>query len=306
VGVKGAFIGNAAASIVGLAAARLLAGSVKSEDRYPMRKMIGFVAGTAVLAVIYTLLISMDIFVVEVLVRDKTLVGMYVAAATLAKAPFFLFLAITNVTLPSVSRALASEDNELAKRYVGQSFRLHLMLLMPLTAVVSASSKGIVSLIYRSGYAGASLALSILITAFMFWGLLNGVNNIMLARRQTVYPVVSTLTLIAIMILLCWKMVTLWGIVGAAAAAAVTGCIGLLIAVLMAYKQGGFHIPGWSVVRVTLASAVAYAVARMAGTDILQVLFITSASVVIYFLVLIISGEITKKDIFSLANAGRF
>lgn len=297
VGVKGAFIGNAAASVLGFAAARILAGSVSSRECYPMKKMIGFVAGTASLAVIFTFLISLDIFLVKALVRNKEMIGLYIAAATLAKAPFFLFLAISNVTLPSVSRALAGDDSELVKTYVGQSFRLHLMLLLPLTAIVSSASSGIISFIYRSSYEGASVTLSILITAFMFWGLLNGVYNLMLARHQTIYPVVSTLVLIALMAVLCWWLIPQRGIAGAAVSAVITGIIGLLAAGIIAYREFGTIIKLASLVRITFASVIAYMTAGLVRVGGPAVMGLMAGAFAIYVFALIISGEVTRNDL---------
>lgn len=117
-----------------------------------------------------------------------------------AYAAYFCYLGVLNGSGAFVKQAIAGEDERLLRVYVNQSFRLHLMLLMPLTAIVSAGASGIVRLVYRSGYDAASGTLAVLIAAYMFWGLLNGVFNLMVADRQTKYPVAAVLILAVLMV----------------------------------------------------------------------------------------------------------
>jgi O-antigen/teichoic acid export membrane protein len=305
VGVKGALLGNAGASVAGLAAARLLAGPMGCGESYPMRKLVGYVSQTAVLAIAFTLLVNLDVFLVKAFLKNGQQVGAYVAASTLAKAPFFLFLAIAGVTLPSVSRAIAGEDERLLRVYVNQSFRLHLMLLMPLTAIVSAGASGIVRLVYRSGYDAASTTLAVLITAYMFWGLLNGVFNLMVADRQTKYPVAAALTLAALMVVLCGVVLASTGIIGAAWCALAVSLAGLTMALIHVRRRFGCLIPCASFFRITAASIIAYMVTKFFSVDGLALIGVMVVSFAAYILVLIMSREITRQDFVKLASVTR-
>jgi stage V sporulation protein B len=304
-GVNGALVGNAAASVFGLAAARLLSGPVHSEHRFPMGQIVKYVAGTALLAIVYTLLINLDVFVAKSMVQSGRDVGAYVAAAALAKAPFFLFIAIANVTLPSVSRALAQKDRVLLKTYVRQSFRLHLMLLMPLTAVVSAGASGIVELVYQSGYSSAALPLSILICAYMFWGLLNGIFNLMVADQQTGFPVVFTVFLVVFLIMLSLVLVPIWGITGAAVSAAIASMLGLIVASVVAYRHFEALISVKSLLRIVFASASAYAFTAYFKAEGMLLAAVLSAAFALYAFILLASKEVTGQDLLRITGRRR-
>ena len=51
------------------------------------------------------------------------MIGVFVAASNIARVPSMVLTTMTTVVLPSVSRAVAVNDEPLARRYISQALR---------------------------------------------------------------------------------------------------------------------------------------------------------------------------------------
>jgi len=74
--------------------------------------------------------------------------GYYTAATTLARIPYFFTSALSLVILPLISRATSLKDHESTKRYVENSLRYTLILLVLLSFIISPTAKGLVEFLY--------------------------------------------------------------------------------------------------------------------------------------------------------------
>lgn len=300
-GVPGALVGNIVASVIGFGVAAAAVGRFGRGSNEPMRPLIGYAAGTALLGVIFTLLISIDIFCVKALMEDGNQVGYYVAAATLARAPFMLFIAISTVTLPALSNAISSNDGRLVHVYVSQSLRLHLIMLLPLTVIISASSTRLVTLVYGHGYESAGPVLSLLMAAFMLFGLTNALYHMLVAAGQTKFPLASTAVLVMVLIGLALWMIPKYGIFGGAVAATWAAALGFAGAGVAVHRRFGSTIGLRSLLRIIAVSALIYMIAYTIQLSGVYLIPFYAALGLLYLLILTGIREITLEDLSRLA-----
>lgn len=295
-GVRGALIGNILASVAGLAAAIVAVGRLGAGKDEPMKTVVGYAAGTAALGIVFTLLISIDIFFVKALVSDGNHVGFYVAATTLARAPFLLFLGIATAALPALSRATSTNDVQLARTYMSQALRLHLILLLPMTALVAGSASGMVALVYGLDYLAAGPVLSVAMLAFTLFGLTNALYNMLVASGETKVPLFSAILLVGLDSVLALWLIPMYGILGGAMAAACTAGLGLIIALWCVILHFGKPVDLLSVVKITFAAAVIYALSRVFSFGGLLLLVVFAGLGLLYFTMLVALREITRAD----------
>ena len=296
-GVTGALIGNILASVMGFGIAVAMTGRIGPGKMEPLKNLISFAASTAAIGIIFTLLINIDLFAVKALIKDSNQVGYYVAASTLAKTPFLLFVAISSAILPAVSKAVSVNNQELARNYVSQAFRLHIILLFPLTALVMGSAKRLVELIYGYQYTAASSALALLMLSFMFYGLLNTINNMLLATGETRKPLFCSVALVLVVLAICILLIPQYGLMGGAIAATTTGIIGMIIETVWVYLRFGQPIATRSVINISIASTVIYLSIRAINVTDLWLLPVYAALGGFYALILVCLRELTQADL---------
>ncbi|MEN6370856.1 MAG: oligosaccharide flippase family protein [Armatimonadota bacterium] len=302
-GVRGAIIGNILASIGGLATAAIAAGRLPKTITYPIKKLISYAGGTAVFSIGFTLLMSIDMFAVKALMRTPESTGFYTAAYMVARAPFYVLIGIPAATLPALSKAASNHDYGAVRLYVRQSLRLHMILLVPITAILSGTSSGIVELLYTNKYIPAVPALAVLAAGLMLFGFLYALYNILVAIGDIRTPLLGTTILIAIALALNIALIPRFGITGAAVASVSTAGAGLLAsAVICAGRLGGLVAP-LSAFRITVAGIMVYLAAGLLPARGLQLAGTYVVLFAVYALALTAMREITKEDISKIAAA---
>jgi len=302
-GVRGALVGNILASVGGLAAAAFLTGRLPKAPTYPVRKLARYAGATAVQGVLFTLLITVDIFVVKALAPGSSTVGYYTAAGMLARAPFYVLTGIATATLPAISRAASDSDWNLVRRYTSQGLRLQLAILGLVTALLAGTADRAIVFVYSHSYAPGATSLAILAVGLTFFGLLSTLYNVLVAIGDVRTPLVGTTVLIIIATALSVALVPRVGVAGAAAASAATAAAGLSVTAVACARRLGKTVSPATVTRTTAASALVYAAARTAAVQRLDLLFVYSALLALYATVLVVSGEIHKADVAGIASA---
>lgn len=302
-GVVGALIGNILASVVGLAVAAMVAGRLRKAPPYPIRNLINFAGSTAVLGIAFTLLISIDLFAVKAMLRSAEAVGYYAAANTLARAPFYLFLGIATATLPALSKAASRTDHELVSKYIGQSLRVHMMLLAPLTAIISGTAPIIINILYSERYAAAATSLAVLVVALMLFGFLHALYNILVATGDTRTPILGTTLLTATAIILNLLLLPRFGAIGAAIAAVVVAAAGLIFSGVICARRFGRMIAPIVALRIAAAAVVVYVGARWAANLEVGPAILYPALLSAYVALLAAMGEISREDIIKTTSA---
>jgi O-antigen/teichoic acid export membrane protein len=259
-GVTGGFIGYGIGSLAGwLVAWRFLGRFKRHPQRYPWRDFIAFGLPATLFSICIFLAQSLDLFSVKALLKDDAQAGYYTSAATIARTPFFLFLGISGVLMPSLAKARASNDTEFIRSSLAVSLRYMLLLLLPLVLLVSATSTQVVVLLFSQSYEPAGEALQVLILGIGALSLFMALAYAIMGAFGALVPLAILAPIVVLDGALNLLLTPRLGMVGAATATAVSASLATVLAGwFLLWRVGGILRP-WSLVRIGAASGVVYA-----------------------------------------------
>ena len=292
--IVGAIIGYAAAAIVGCVAAAVRpSGGEPAVGIWPLLRLA---APLSVYALASVAQVSVDILFVKGLASSDADAGLYAAAQTIARIPYFLMSGLAVLVLPALA-GMARESVQARASAARQALRIAVLAAVPIAAIVAGSSRGVLDLLYGSAYASGSDVLSILAVgmaamaiASVAAGCLSGVGH---PGSSATIAVVG----FGVTILGCVLFVSTLGPIGAAIATtsgtAVT--LGLLLTRLESFLQGA--LPLALTLRVTAISAAVGA--GLATLDARGIALIGAYCVAFVsgVVLLIVCGEVDREEL---------
>ena len=307
--VESALLVNVAATIIGLAclfpsigASRLFAGSgLRWQGRWLEQvKPLAFAA--APMGTYYFLLglrAELILWTLQAMSPsgENAVIGVFIAAFNIARVPSMILTTVTTVILPSLSRALAVNDERLAKRYINQALRFGFILYLPVCLVFMAQPEHIMQWIYSKDFSGGGVILSLLVAGeglrvvhAVLGAVLNGAGE---ARKAAIVTAVSLVPTLAMLIL----FIDFWGGVGAALSNAVVTLVSCVLLAVLVWRRFGMVMNKRSAWNIGMASCLMFLV--FALLSILDTFFILpyAGALLAYGASLIVSQEITRQDV---------
>ncbi|MBI2137104.1 oligosaccharide flippase family protein [Candidatus Woesearchaeota archaeon] len=248
----------------------------------------------ALFAGMVTLLMSVDLFSVKALLNDSSLAGYYTAASAVARIPYFILTALGIVLLPVVAGKLASRED--ASVFVRSAFRYVVILLLPSSFLIAATSKPLVMLLYRSEYAAASLPLSVLSLSTIALTLAYLFAVVVSASGAPFVSAAVASVMVVLSAVLNLFLVPRYFLLGASFATAVVSFVFLAVIFVFAFRRVGNPF-GFSSVKVLFASLIVFFIAvRIDFGDKFLLPLVYLALVLLYFLLLFLMREFRQDD----------
>lgn len=303
--VFGAILGMISSLIVTTVVAWSLCPNKQGKGRFNFKKLTHFGFPVMLYYIAIALIMHFDILFVKSLLKDDAMTGLYTASQALSRLIYFVFAAFSVVLLPTLSTAIKNEDETQVSRYIGQSLRYMLLLLVPVVAVISSTSRQLVVFFYSEAYAGAAAPLSLLSLGM---GCL--VVSLILCTTIQAYgkPKIALyifLITIPVSIFLHLYLIPKYGLSGAAISTAATFCLSFLMSSVTAFHFFKKFVDPMSLVRIVLAAVPVYVLApRIAPVfgNFLPLCYAVLFS--LYVVLLFIVAEINPKDVASAKEAG--
>ncbi len=296
-GVKGAIVGYPLAALIGFLLAWKLLGPVeRSSVNYDWKKLAGFGITATLFAVILFLLMSIDLFVVKAFGKGEAEVGYYTSATTISRAPYALFTGLGLALLPSISKSTSMYNAELTRNYIRQSVRYMLILLIPGTLLISATSVDLITLVYSSRYVEAAGPLSVLVVGLGFLSVFFVLANIIMGSGKPRVTLWMALPLVVIDIGLNVFLVPKYSLVGAAWATTITGSLGMCATAVYVLWRFKALVSAKSLGRICLASSVIYVIALQVSVSPQWLLPFYIGIFAIYGGILLLTKELGKGD----------
>lgn len=297
-GVNGAILGYLFGALVGLLLAwKYLRPIERGSKDFEWGRLIKFGIPATLFAVTLLLLMSIDLFAVKAMTTGDTDAGLYTSATTIARLPYFLFTGLALTLLPSISRSTSIGDVKLTGRYISQSLRYMLMLLIPGILMISATSAGLVTLVYSSRYIEAAQPLSVLVFGLGLIAVFNVLCNIIMGSGKPGVALGIVLPLVLVDIVLNVTLIPQYGLLGAAIATTATGLTGMIAGAAYVLWRFKTLVSAKSLLKICVASAVVYAVALNVSLSpfLLPLLYIGLFT--LYLGLLLVMKELKKEDI---------
>ncbi len=301
--VKGAVLGLIVADVIRFIVGRQFCTRLRSKGNYDRKRLIKFSLNMAVFSFAGIVLMNIDLIAVKIILKEDSMTGFYNAALTLSKMLSFMVGGLSVTLFPSIVKSIADNNKELTERYVNQSLKYLLLIIIPLTFLISATSEGLISFVYGKVYSVGAQPLSILIFGWAFLTIAMMFNTIILASNKPYVAAIIALLLIPANIFLNLMFIQRMGINGAAIATTIVYSINCIISgtyVLLRFKTLTNPV---SVARILLSSIIIYLIAVFYPAEGFMLFANYIALSIVFFVLLIILGEITLEDIMNLKGS---
>lgn len=269
-------------------------------------KLLSFGIPAAIGALALTSLRNINVLFVQSLLGDTIQTGLFTAALTLSNIPYLIFTAFPLALLPAISSVYAAKDLEQTRSYITKSLRYLLLLLLPITALLSATAPQVLGILYGSSYVSAAPILALLMLSATFLALFVMLSSIIDGIGKPALAMGITLFFILLMSLLNFYFIPLYGLRGAAFSSLITAIFAFAIAAAYVYFKFKVLVRLRSALNIAVASVVTYLLASVWGFVGWYVMVTYLICGVVYISVLSILGEITREDIFRARKLFKF
>ena len=274
-------------------------GGNKGEGEFDGKRFFNFILPYTTFIFVTNLILNIDLLMLKAL-SPKALSnlygGYYTAASTLARIPYFFTTALSLVILPLISQATSLKDHESAKRYVEKSLRYTLILLVPVSFLISPTAKELMELLYSSNYLPAGESLSILVFGLALFGLFSILTTIVSAAGKPKICLYFALIVLFLDIWLNYLFIPRYEMKGAALATTISLCVGVSGISLYCRKYFKTFLSWLSILKILLSGVVIFVLAKLFSISGGLIILFYLTLFLIYTLCLFIMGELRKED----------
>lgn len=238
----------------------LLIDKKKLENKgvFDRKKITDYALWYGLSAGVLLLVQNVDIFAVDVLLKDSVLTGLYVSSTTLSRAMVVLLGAIAVGIFPSVS-LLSSQSSVKTRQYLRSVFLYIFTLLIPIALFFSAGAYNLLALFFSEKYIAATGFLQILSIAAAFTTLIFISVAILNAAGETHKTLMLSLFFLVLEIVAILVFFSFIGSTGTSLAYAVlfATLLAFLITASSLLSKFGNVLPTQSIAKLLCAGIVA-------------------------------------------------
>jgi stage V sporulation protein B len=256
--------------------------------------------------VIVTAIAEMLIYNICTVVMGKFLllsdVGFFAAADPIARLPLMISISVATTILPASSEAFKLKDINALQKYVGESYKISLLFVVPMCIGLALFSIPTLQLLYfkNPSYVAGAPALAILAIGMTFYSIfaistsiVQGIGN----PRIPMYILVFGSIVTAI---LCWALVPILGIAGGATATTIACFLMMVPCIYFAFKMTKTKVPALPVLKILAATGIMALAGYMIPKTTLWLFPGIIICIIVYFFALILVRFFTEEDIETL------
>ncbi len=260
------------------------------------KRIISFSIPVTIASLALILLRNINILFIKALIVDNEQVGLYTAAYTISTIPYIIFSAVPLALTPSVSRAAAEYNHLLIQKYIAQSLRYLLLLLVPITVLIAASSKPFLTLFYSSAYSEAASVLSVLILGSAFLSVFATLAAVSTGSGKPKVEMILSIVFLGALGLLSWQWIPRFGMRGSAYAVLLTSFLAAVAIAAYIYHRYGGLLSWLSLLRIMGVGGIIYFLTRLWPASGIMLLVQYALLGTLFYLLLYLWGEIRRED----------
>ncbi|MCX6762310.1 MAG: polysaccharide biosynthesis C-terminal domain-containing protein, partial [Candidatus Moranbacteria bacterium] len=270
---------------------------VKPEGFFDWRKLLQYAWPMTLFLIAYEFLITIDLYLVKGILRDDTLTGLYNGAITVGRIPYFLFYALTIIILPAVSKSTSSNNHTETKKLIGQSLRLMVMFLLPISILMAVYSRPVLQIFYGNKFLAAAGPMSILMGGVTFLTIFYVMAFALNGAGKVKAPMYIAFAGLATNIILSYFLIHQYGLTGAAVATSITSLVAMVLVLAYSYNFFGYLFKLSSFLKILFASAIMYFVSIFFPEGKYIFLLWSAILFAIYILILFALKEFGASDL---------
>ncbi|MDR2545484.1 MAG: oligosaccharide flippase family protein [Methanobrevibacter sp.] len=207
------------------------------EELKLMKKLIYFAIPVSIAALSEMLLLLVTTLIMPHLLAPQY-IARFQAANTISRIPLMLPNSIATTILPASASANVTKNSDLLDKYISESYRYTLIVIIPVCVGIALLSKPILGTIYftKPELMDGSLALSILIIGMGFYSIFSISSSIIQGIKNPRIPMYLLVIGAILTIVLTYILVPIYGIVGAAIGTTITSIIIAIPATIIILK----------------------------------------------------------------------
>jgi stage V sporulation protein B len=262
------------------------------------KKLLQFAWPVTLFMIFYELMISIDLYIVKAILRNDTETGIYNAALTVGRIPYYAFYFLSIMLLPKISQTTSQGLKKETKQTLRISMRFLLMFLTPTVALLAGFSDSAVRFFFGGQYTAAGEPMSILVIGVGFMTIfyilafvLNGSSN----HKVPMWIAFAGAIINAGLNILLIKK---YGLNGSALATSITAFFAMIAAIYYTSKKLCPFIKFYDLFTYLVASLIIFLIAsNLIAQGRYLFIFWSFALLVFYLTILFFLKTIRRQDI---------
>ena len=231
------------------------------KKRLKVKSIVAFGLPLFVAALAVSFAMRIDLFMVQSILADEIQTGLYTAASSLMRGPYFLTVGAGAVFFRMAAQ-LRAESHSKVREFVSRVARYYLLALAPIPFILYATAGEMIRIVFGESYIRAVPIFQVLSFCFAIMVLYHVMTSLLSALARPRVVMVLALLLVPVQVLLIYVGILTHGLLGVALATTVTWGLGMLVGMVYLLREGCLALPRWKTVsNVTLASIFSYFVA---------------------------------------------
>jgi O-antigen/teichoic acid export membrane protein len=256
----------------------------------PVRQMFDYAVPLLLSALCLRVFDRIDVVLLKFFGRTSAEVGMYGAAQNLTLVMGLFSLSFSPILLSTLAQAVRAGDMTHGRQIARDSMKIGLLLL-PVAAIVAASARDIVALVFGTQYLASTAVFQWLIFAGVASVAISIVVAVLTGGSRPFWTLYAVAPLPVIAIIAHTWAIPRYGPVGAAMVTTLCGCGGAMFGVVAVYRLWQVTPPATSALRsVILAAGGALAASSWPSPGVLVIVKLAVLGLGVLVL-LLVSGE---------------
>lgn len=180
----------------------------------------------------YEIFISVDLYLVKILLGNDTQAGLYNAALTLGRIPYYLFYALSIVLLPALAKLKSAGNHAEISRIMTSALRYSAIILIPTAILIAVYGSPLIALFFGQKFIAATAALQILSVGLSFLTVFYVISSGLIGLGRTSLALWIAIVGTMLNVLLNSFLTPSFGILGAAWATTISSIV-VTIAILV-------------------------------------------------------------------------
>jgi len=272
------------------------------KNHFNLKKVIKFALPLTIASLSITMIRNLNVLFIKSLIVDNIVVGFYTVAVTLSNLPYMVFIGLSLTLMPSISRSTAKKDFKLTNKYLVQSTRYLLLLLLPVVGLMLVTAKPLIGLFFSSAYYNAYPSLIILLIASTFLVLFRTLTSALIGYGKPKIEMYIVIVMLALMSILSFILIPHYGIVGAAISTLIVSVLAFLFALIFCTKNFKTVFDIKSTIKIVFAAIVISLIGYFFNFSGFFLVITYGAMFSLYAMILFILRELKKDDLSMLRN----
>ncbi|HBI33669.1 MAG TPA: hypothetical protein DEA43_03560 [Candidatus Moranbacteria bacterium] len=266
------------------------------QTEFETKKLLNYAWQVILFFLAYELLISIDLYLVKGILHNDHLTGIYNAALTVGRIPYYIFYALTIMLLPVVSKSTSQNDSVKTNQIIQHSLRLMLIFLIPAVILMAQFSAPIIKLFYSAKYLDAAYPMSILAYGVGFLTIFYVMSFVANGAGKTKIPMWISIFGVILNTILNVILIKKYALAGSAIATSITSFVVMLAILYYIQKDFGTLIKIKSLLKMIFAGIIMYLASLFFSQGTFIFLLWSVALLSLYLFILILLKEITLTD----------